>query len=76
MWEGDKRQWKRYLRDVELSFETEKLDVDFSHRDRLLSRLTGPARKYAETMELDTIRRLTGENKDFEREWSQVRNTC
>ena len=30
----------------------------------MLSRLTGSARKYAETIELDTIRRSTGENKD------------
>ena len=29
-WDGDKRQWKRHLRDVELYLETEKLDVDFS----------------------------------------------
>ena len=35
----------------------------FSHGPRLLSRLTGSARKYAETIELDTIRRSTGENK-------------
>ena len=39
-WDGDKRQWKRSLRDVELYFETEKLDVDFSQGARLLSRLT------------------------------------
>ena len=51
-WDGDKRQWKRYLRDVELYLETEKLDVDFSRGARLLSRLTGSARKYAETIEL------------------------
>ena len=63
-WDGDRRQWKRYLRDVELKLETEKLDVDFSHGARLLSRLTGSARKYAETIKLDTIRRSTGENKD------------
>ena len=63
-WEGDKRQWKRCLRDVELCLETEKLDVDFSHGARLLSRLTGSARKYAETIERDTIRRPTGENRD------------
>ena len=30
-WDGDKRQWKRYPRDVKLYRETEKLDVDFSH---------------------------------------------
>ena len=30
-WDGDKRQWKRYVRDVEHYLETEKLDVDFSH---------------------------------------------
>ena len=51
-WGGDKRQWKRYLRDVELYLETERLDVDFSRGARLLSRLTGSARKYAETIEL------------------------
>ena len=63
-WDGDKRQWKRYLRDVELYLETEKLDVDFSHGARLLSRLTGSARKYAETIELDQIRRSTGTDRD------------
>ena len=63
-WDGDKRQWKRYLRDVELYLETEKLDVDFSHGARLLSRLTGSAKKYAETIELDQIRRSTGADKD------------
>ena len=59
-WDGDKRQWKRYLRDVELLLETEKLGVDFSRGARLLSRLTGSARKYAETTELDQTRRSTG----------------
>ena len=44
--DGDKRQWKRYLRDVELY---QKLDVDFSHGARLLSRLTSSALKHAET---------------------------
>ena len=52
-WDGDERRWKRYLRDVELYLETEKLDVDFSHGARLLSRI-----------ELDTIRRSTGADKD------------
>ena len=41
-WDGDKRQWKRYLRDVELYLEKEKLE----------SRLTDSARKYAENIEL------------------------
>ena len=36
-WDGDKRQWKPYLRDVELYLEPKKLDVDFSHGARLLS---------------------------------------
>ena len=63
-WDGDKRQWKRYLREVELSRETESLDVDFSHGARLLSRLTGSARKYAETIELGQIRRSMGADKD------------
>ena len=49
--------WQLYL-------ETEKLDVDLSHRSRLLSRWTGSARKYAETIELDTIRRSSGADKD------------
>ena len=53
-----------HMRDVELYLETEKLDVDFSHGARLLSRLTDSARKYAGTIELDTIRRSTGENED------------
>ena len=44
--------------------ETEKLDVDFSHGARLLSRLTGSAKKYAETIDLDQIRRSTGADKD------------
>ena len=55
---------KALLRDVELYLETEKLDVDFSHGARLLSRFTGSARKYAETIELDQIRRSTGADKD------------
>ena len=63
-WDGDKRQWKRYLRDVDLYLETEKLDVDFSHGARLLSRLTGSARKFAETIGLDQIGRSTGVDKD------------
>ena len=63
-WDGDKRQWKRYLRDVELYLETEKLDVDFSHGDRLQSRLKGSLRKYAETIGLDQIRRSTGTDRD------------
>ena len=29
-WDGDKRQWKRFLRDVEVYLESEKLDMDFS----------------------------------------------
>ena len=63
-WEGDKRQWNHYLRDVELYLESEKLDVDVSHGDRMPSRLTGSARKYAETIELDQIRRSTGTDRD------------
>ena len=63
-WDGDKRQKNRHLRDVELYLETEKLDVDFSHGARLSSRLTGSARECAETIELDTIRRSTGADKD------------
>ena len=39
-WDGDKRQWNRCLRDVELYLETEKLDVDFFHGNRMPSRLT------------------------------------
>ena len=38
--------------------------MDLSHRARLLSRWTGSARKYAETIELDTIRRSSGADKD------------
>ena len=64
VWDGDKRQCKRYLRDFELYLETEKLDVDFSHGARLLSHLTGSVKKYAETIELDQIRRSTGAAKD------------
>ena len=63
-WDGDKRRWKRYLRDVKLYRETEKLDVDFSHGARRLFRLTGLARKCAETIELDQIRRSTGTDRD------------
>ena len=63
-WDGDKRQWKRYLRDVELYLEIEKLDVGFSHGARLLSRLTGSARRYAKTIELNQIRRSTGTDED------------
>ena len=47
-----------------LNLETEKLGVDFSHGARLLSRLTGSARKYAETTELDRCRRSTGADED------------
>ena len=64
-WDGQRRHWKRFLRDVELYLETEKLDVNLSHGVRLLSRLTGSAREYVETIELDTTRRSTGENKDI-----------
>ena len=63
-WDGDKRQWQHYLRDVELYLKTEKVDVDFSHGARLLSRLTCSAMKNAETIELDQIRRSTGVEKD------------
>ena len=63
-WDGDKRQRKRYSRDVELYLETEKLDVDFSHGAQLLTRLTDSARKHAETIELDQTRRSTGADKD------------
>ena len=63
-WDGDMRRWKRFLRDVELYLETEKLDVDFFHGARWLSRLTGSDRKYAETIELDKLQRSVGENKD------------
>ena len=52
------------MRDVDLYLQTEKLDVDFSHGVRLLSHLTGSAWKCAETIELEHIRRSTGENKD------------
>ena len=38
-WNGDKRQRKRYLFDVELHLETEKVDLEFSHRARPLLRL-------------------------------------
>ena len=58
--DGDKRQWKRCLRDVELYLETGKLHVDFSHGARLLSSLTVSA----ETIELDQTRRSTGAFKD------------
>ena len=54
-WDGDKHQWERYLRDAELYLQRVA---------RLLSRLTGSARKYAETNELDKVRRSTGENKN------------
>ena len=64
VWDGDTRQWKRYLQDVELYLETEKLDVDIPHGARLLSFLTGSARKYAEIIELDKVRRITGADRD------------
>ena len=57
--DGHKRQWKRKMRDVELHLGTEKLDADFSHGARLLSRLAGSAR-----IELNKVRCSTGENKD------------
>ena len=44
-WDGDKRQKKRYLRDVDLCLETEKVDVDFFRGARLLSRMSGSAGK-------------------------------
>ena len=62
--DGDNRQWKRFMRDVELYLETEKLVADSSHGARLLSRLTGSARKHAETIELDKVRRSKGEKED------------
>ena len=64
MWDGDKRQWKRCLRDVELCLEIKKLDVDFSGGAPLLSRLTGSAGKNAETANLANLRRSTGDNRD------------
>ena len=63
-WDGDKRQWKRYLRDVELYLETAKLDVDISHGARLQSRLTGSAKKFAETIDPEQFRRSMGADKD------------
>ena len=33
-WDGDRRGWKSYKREVELYLETEKLDVDYSHGAR------------------------------------------
>ena len=63
-WDGDTRQWKRCLQDVELHLETEKLDEDFPHGARLPSFLTGSARKYAEIIELDKVRRSTGADRD------------
>ena len=63
-WDCDKPQWKRYLRDFELCLETEKLDEDSSNGAQLLSRLTSSARKCAETIELDQIRRSTGADED------------
>ena len=62
--DGDNRQWKRFIRDVELYLETEKLVADSSHGARLLSRLKGSARKHAETIELDKVRRSKGEKED------------
>ena len=63
-WDDDERQWKRYVRDMELCLETEKLDVDFSDGARLTTRLTGSAGKYDEAIELEHFRRATGENKE------------
>ena len=61
--------------DVELYLETEKLDVDFSHGARLLSRLTGSARKYAETIEPNQIRRSTGTDRDTREGMTAARET-
>ena len=58
------RQLKRYIADVELYHETEKLDEDFSHGARLLSRLTNSSRKHDKTIEREQIRRSTGADKD------------
>ena len=64
-WDGVKRQWKRYLRDVELILTLTSLTwTSLSHGARLLSRLAGSTLKYDETIELDTIRRSTGADKD------------
>ena len=49
-WDGDKRERERYLRDVVLYLETEELNVDFSHGARLLSKLTGSTKKFADTV--------------------------
>ena len=57
VWDGDKRGWKAYKRDVELYLETEKLDVDNSHGARLVKRLTGAARRYTDNIPLDSLRR-------------------
>ena len=60
-WDGDKRGWKAYKRDVELYLETEKLDVDFSHGARLVKKLTGAARRFADNIPLESLRRETQE---------------
>ncbi len=44
-WDGDKRAWKAYQRDVELYLVTERLDADFSHGACLVKRLAGAARR-------------------------------
>ena len=58
----DKRQWRSYKRDAEPFVETEKLDIECSIGERLLSRLTGTAKTFAETTEPNNIRPVTGAN--------------
>ena len=67
-WDGDKRQWKRNLRDVELYLETEKLDVDFSHGARLLSQQRSTLRPSSWT-KFDA---RWVQTKTLVREWLQV----
>ena len=67
-WDGDKRQWRRYKRD-ELFSETEEFDVESSMGARLLSRISGAAKKFTEPIERNGIGRATGANKRHSR-WS------
>ena len=78
--DGDKRQWRRYKRDVERFLETEQLDVD-CRLARGCSRGSGAA-KFAETIEVQDIKRSTGfvEETETNDHWGkalhEISETC
>ena len=73
-WNGDKKVWKAFQRDVEIWIETEKLDVDYSLGARLLRRLSGTAKRFGDNIELSKLRR--GEGNETEARTSRNQMTA